>query len=122
MRHERSHTKIIATIGPATRNREILEQMIHEGVDVFRINCSHDTLEEHLKTIKSIHQLNEELGSSVAMLADLQGPKLRVGEMENDHIDLEDGQEFSFVTTPCNGDQEKAYISYELLPLDVINR
>jgi len=119
MRHERSHTKIIATIGPATRDREILEQMFHEGVDVCRINCSHDTLEEHRKTIESIHKLNEELGSNVAILADLQGPKLRVGEMENGQIDLNDGQEYSFVTTPCLGDQEKAYISYNQLPLDV---
>jgi len=119
MRHERSHTKIIATIGPATRNREILEQMIREGVDVFRINFSHGTHEEHLKTIRFIQQLNDELGSSVAILADLQGPKLRVGEMENDQFNLEDGQEFSFVTTPCKGDREKAYISYEQLPKDV---
>jgi len=93
--------------------------MIHEGVDVFRINFSHGTHEEQLKTIKFIQQLNDELGSSVAMLADLQGPKLRVGEMENDQIDLVDGQLFSFVTTPCKGDREKAYISYEQLPKDV---
>ena len=119
MRHERSHTKIIATIGPATRNRQVLEQMIHEGVDVCRINCSHDTHEEHLKTIQFIHELNEELGSHVAILADLQGPKLRVGEMENDGVMLTGGQEFQFVTTPCTGDTEKAYISYELLPRDV---
>ena len=119
MRHERSHTKIIATIGPATRNREILEQMIHEGVDVFRINCSHDTHQEHSKTIRAIHELNEELGSHVAILADLQGPKLRVGEMKDNGVVLEDGQEFLFVATPCTGDSEKAYISYETLPKDV---
>ena len=119
MRHERSHTKIIATIGPVTRNKETLEQMIHEGIDVCRINCSHDTHEEHLKTIRFIHELNEELGSSVAILGDLQGPKLRVGVMENDKVVLEDGQEFSFVTTPCTGTSEKAYLSYEKLPADV---
>ncbi|MEN8229674.1 MAG: pyruvate kinase [Bacteroidota bacterium] len=119
MRQERSHTKVIATIGPATRSREILEQMFQEGVDVCRINCSHDTHEEHLKTIKFIHQLNEELGTHVAILADLQGPKLRVGEMENDQIELEDGEEYSFVTTACIGDRERAYISYERLPMDV---
>ena len=118
MRHERSHTKIIATTGPATHSKEILEQMIHEGVDVFRINFSHGTHEEHQKTIRSIQQLNNELGSKVAILADLQGPKLRVGEMVNNQIDLVDGQEFSFVTTPCTGDCEKAYISYEQLPRD----
>ena len=80
MRHERSHTKIIATIGPVTRNKETLAQMIHEGVDVCRINLSHDEHSEHLKTIRFINELNEELGSSVAILGDLQGPKLRVGK------------------------------------------
>ncbi len=119
MRHERSHTKIIATIGPITRNKEILEQLIHEGVDVLRVNLSHDTHEEHLKTIRYIKELNEELGSNVAILGDLQGPKLRVGAMENDKVILEDGQEFSFVTTPCTGTREKAYLSYDRLPKDV---
>ncbi|MCD4711196.1 MAG: pyruvate kinase, partial [Bacteroidales bacterium] len=119
MRHEKSHTKIIATIGPITRNKEILERMIHEGVDVFRINCSHDTHDEHLKTIRFIQELNEELGSNVAILGDLQGPKLRVGEMENSAVQLEDGQVFSFVTTPCTGTSEKAYLSYNRLPADV---
>ena len=119
MRQERSHTKIIATIGPVTRNKEILEKLIHEGVDVLRVNLSHDTHEEHLKTIRYIKELNEELGSNVAILGDLQGPKLRVGDMENDKVLLEDGQEFSFVTTPCTGTTEKAYLSYERLPVDV---
>jgi len=119
MRHERSHTKIITTLGPATRSREILVQMIQEGVDVCRINFSHGTHKEHLETIKLVHQINKELGSNVAILTDLQGPKLRVGEMENDKIELDDGQEYSFVTTPCTGDNKKAYISYGKLPMDV---
>ncbi len=119
MRQEKSHTKVIATIGPITRNKEILEKLIHEGVDVFRVNLSHDTHEEHLKTITYIKELNDELGSNVAILGDLQGPKLRVGNMENDKVLLEDGQEFSFVTTPCTGTAEKAYLSYERLPIDV---
>jgi pyruvate kinase len=119
MRQERSHTKVIATIGPVTRNKEILKKLIHEGVDVFRVNLSHDTHEEHLRTITYIKELNDELGSNVAILGDLQGPKLRVGNMENDKVQLEDGQEFSFVTTPCTGTAEKAYLSYERLPIDV---
>ena len=119
MRHERSHTKVIATIGPATRNKEILEKLIHEGVDVFRINLSHDTHQEHLKTIRYLNELNEELESSVAILGDLQGPKLRVGDMENDQVLLDDGQSFSFVSTPCTGTTEKAYLSYEKLAADV---
>ena len=119
MRHQRSHVKIIATIGPATRNLETLEMMIHEGVDVCRINCSHDTHAEHIKTINYVRQLNKKLGSSVAILADLQGPKLRVGEMMNDRVELVEGQEFSFVTFQCVGDAERAYISYPTLPVDV---
>lgn len=119
MRHERSHTKIIATVGPSSRDRNILEQMIQEGVDVFRINCSHGTHQEHLETIGVLHQLNEELHSNVAILADLQGPKLRIGEMHNNWVQLDDGQIFSFVTNPCTGDRTKAYISYEKLPVDV---
>jgi pyruvate kinase len=119
MRQERSHTKVIATIGPITRNKEILKKLINEGVDVLRVNLSHDTHEEHLRTITYIKELNDEMGSNVAILGDLQGPKLRVGNMENDKVLLEDGQEFSFVTTPCTGTAEKAYLSYERLPIDV---
>jgi pyruvate kinase len=111
---------MIATIGPVTRDKSVLERMIQEGVDVFRINLSHDTHQEHLKTIRFIHQLNEEMGSNVAILGDLQGPKLRIGVMENNGVQLEDGQKFSFVTTPCTGDIQKAYLSYERLPSDVI--
>ena len=119
MRHDRSHTKLIATIGPATRNKQILEKMFHEGVDVCRMNFSHDLHSEHLRTITYINELNKELGSNVAILADLQGPKLRVGMMENDQVILEDGQEFSFVTEPCTGTTEKAYMSYKKMPVDV---
>jgi pyruvate kinase len=118
MRHERSHTKVIATIGPATRNKEILREMFIEGLDVCRINCSHGTHEEHLQTIRFVRELNEELGSHVAILADLQGPKLRIGDMKDDGVELREGQEFSFVTTPCTGTEEKAYISYSQLPAD----
>lgn len=119
MRHLRSHTKVIATMGPATSKREVLEQMFHEGVDVCRINFSHGSHEEHLRIIKMVRELNKELQSNVAILADLQGPKLRVGEMKGGSVELKDGQEFSFVTTPCTGDEEQAYISYGALPADV---
>ena len=79
--------------------------MFHEGVDVCRFNCSHDTYEEHKKTIKYIKELNEELGTNVAILADLQGPKLRVGEMENGKVILEDGQTFCLRNHPLHWDQ-----------------
>ena len=119
MRHERSHTKIIATIGHASRSREILHKMILEGVDVCRLNFSHGSQEDHLEVIQIIRELNEELKSHVAILADLQGPKLRVGEMGDEVVELVDGQAYAFVTTLCTGNSERAYISYEQLPMDV---
>lgn len=119
MRHERSHAKIIATLGPATDEKRILEQMFHEGIDVVRLNFSHGDHSEHLERIRMVLELNEELNSNVALLADLQGPKLRVGDMENNGVELEEGAEFTFTTEPCTGTSKKAYISYDLLPHDV---
>jgi pyruvate kinase len=119
MRHERSHAKIIATVGPASDDIQLLEKMFHEGIDVIRLNFSHGGHEEQLGRIKKVLQLNEEMKCNVALLADLQGPKLRVGVMENDLVLLEAGQDFELTTEACIGTREKAYISYELLPQDV---
>jgi pyruvate kinase len=93
--------------------------MFEEGIDVCRLNFSHGSHEDHLASIKMIGALNEKYNSSVAILADLQGPKLRVGEMENNGVALADGSIFSFVSEPCIGTSEKAYMSYERLPQDV---
>ena len=119
MRHKRSHTNVIATIGPASGNREVIENMINEGIDVCRLNFSHGTHEDHKKVIEIILQLNEELNSSIAILADLQGPKLRIGTIEGGSVLLEEGDIFSLVTRECEGTKENAYISYERLPYDV---
>lgn len=120
MRHDRSHTKVIATLGPATSEIEVLRQMFMEGVDVCRLNFSHGTHEIHLENIHKIRELNEEMDVNVAILADLQGPKLRIGEVENNGVLLVDGAEFSLVSDYCLGTAEKAYMSYELLPMDVV--
>ena len=119
MRHDRSHAKIIATLGPSCDDKRILEQMVHEGIDVVRLNFSHGDHEEHLKRIQMVLEINEELNSNVALLADLQGPKLRVGVMENNGVMLEEGQIFILTTEKCIGTAEKAFISYDLLPKDV---
>ncbi len=118
MRHERSHTKIIATIGPASSSKEVLEKMIHEGIDVVRLNFSHGEYEDHLKVINTVLELNKKLNTHVALLADLQGPKLRVGEVENGVI-LEEGKNFKLTSEKCLGSVEKAYLSYEPLAKDV---
>ena len=83
-------TKIVATLGPATDSKETLTELAREGVNVFRINFSHADYENVKKTVKTIREINEENGYNVAILADLQGPKLRVGVMEEDVV-LNDG-------------------------------
>jgi pyruvate kinase len=91
MKQSSSKTKIVATIGPASSSKDILKRMIDEGVDVFRINFSHSKKEEFLVLINLIRELNGECESHVAVLADLQGPKLRIGEIENNLLELVQG-------------------------------
>ena len=119
MRHERSHTKVIATLGPASQDKEIMRQMYEEGIDVCRLNFSHGSHEDHLKNINTIRELNAEMDVNVAILADLQGPKLRIGTVQNNGVELVNGSEFKLVSEKCEGTSEKAYMSYELLPQDV---
>lgn len=94
-RHERSHTKVVATLGPASSSREVLEKLFEEGIDVCRLNFSHGSHEDHLKTINLIKKINAENHATVAILADLQGPKLRVGDMKDNGVELKDGSSFS---------------------------
>ena len=75
-------TKIIATMGPASSDKEILRQLFFEGVNVCRLNFSHGSHEDHAKTIQTIRELNDETGLNVAILADLQGPKIRTGKIK----------------------------------------
>lgn len=111
-------TKIVATVGPASNSREMLRALIKEGVDVFRLNFSHGSHEDHQKVINTVRELNEELGSTVALLLDLQGPKIRVQEVEPDIV-LERGQEFIITTRQLVGNREIASTSYQQLPKDV---
>ena len=119
MRQIYSQTKVIATLGPASDSKDIIHQMINEGVDVFRLNFSHSTKEEHLRLINLIKELNKELGTNVSILADLQGPKLRVDEIENNLILLEECDIITFVTEKCIGTKDHLYMSYQEFPKDV---
>ena len=110
-------TKIVATLGPACSDKETLKKMIFAGVNVFRINFSHADYEDVTERVKMIRDLNEETGRNVAVLADLQGPKLRVGVMEEAH--LKDGDTFTFTTEQCVGDNKKAFMTYKTFPQDV---
>ena len=111
-------TKIVATLGPATNTKEILEKMAAEGVNVFRVNFSHADYDVVKERIAQIRKINEERGYNVAILADLQGPKLRVGVME-DGVELKDGDTFIFTTEECIGTKEKAFMTYQRFPKDV---
>lgn len=112
-------TKIVATIGPASSSREVLKEMILKGVNVCRINFSHGSYDDHAAVIETIRGLNDEMGLNVAVLADLQGPKIRVREVENNAVELVQGEELIFTTDKCLGTKEKVSISYENLPTDV---
>ena len=112
-------TKIVATLGPATSKKETLKQMILEGVNVFRVNFSHADYNDVKKTIKTIRSLGEELETSTAILADLQGPKLRVGIMKQEVI-VEPGDIISFCTgEEFEGTAERVYMNYDNFPKDV---
>ncbi|MFY7671104.1 pyruvate kinase [Tenacibaculum sp. MEBiC06402] len=111
-------TKIVATLGPATNTKEILAEMGASGVNVFRINFSHADYDTVKERIRQIREINEERGYNVAILADLQGPKLRVGVME-DNVEVKAGDTFIFTTEECIGTKEKAYMTYQQFPKDV---
>lgn len=115
---KRKKTKIVATLGPAVGTKEKIKDLMIAGVNVFRINFSHANYEDVKSRIKYIRDLNTELNYNVGVLADLQGPKLRVGIMAEDVV-LNVGDEFIFTTDECTGDQTKAYMTYQMFPKDV---
>ena len=114
----RKKTKIVATLGPATSTKEVLKGMLEEGTDVFRINFSHADYNDVAERIKMIRELNEEFGFTAAILADLQGPKLRVGVMKEDVI-VYPGDEIIFATGErFEGSSDRVYMTYEKFPQD----
>ncbi len=112
-------TKIVATLGPASSDKEILRQMFQAGVNVCRLNFSHGSYEDHSAVIKTIRELNDETGCNVAILADLQGPKIRTNEMENNGVELINGTEVTIVTDKIIGTAQRFSINYPKLPQDV---
>ncbi|MGB1033076.1 MAG: pyruvate kinase, partial [Flavobacteriales bacterium] len=91
-------TKIVATIGPATSSYERLKDIINEGVDVIRLNFSHGNHDDHASVIQHVRKINEESENNIALLADLQGPKLRIDTVKDNGIELVDGEELVITT------------------------
>ena len=112
-------TKIIATVGPACNTYEKLLTLVQEGVNVFRLNFSHGTHAQHQQVIEHVKNINNTFPFNIAILADLQGPKLRVGEIENNALDLKKGDIFYFTNEYCIGTMEHIYISYPDFHKDV---
>ncbi len=113
------HTKIVATIGPASDQPEVLRDLIMAGVDVFRLNFSHGTADEHRQRIRRIRQASRECGREVAILQDLCGPKIRVGAMPPSGVELVAGSEVLITTADIIGSAKRFTCQYEALPHDV---
>ncbi len=118
MTKNRKRTKIVATLGPACNTKEIIENMMESGVNVFRVNFSHADYDDVTTKIKIIREINERRDFHVAILADLQGPKLRVGVM-GEKVKLKKDDTFTFTTDKCEGTSEKAFMTYQNFPKDV---
>lgn len=112
-------TKIVATVGPATASKEMLLNIINEGVNVIRINFSHGKHEDHHKIVEKVREINKENSLHIALLADLQGPKIRIGEIEGGKIEVEKGNEICFTSEQVVGSASKVYMSYSHFANDV---
>lgn len=111
-------TKIVATIGPASRNKKILTEMIQSGLNVIRMNFSHGSHEDHAETLKLVHRAEKSAKMPIAILQDLSGPKIRVGTIA-ENSELIKGDAFILTTKKCIGDGTRAYINYKKLPKEI---
>lgn len=119
MHRERRRTKIVATLGPASSSPEMLERLLVAGVDLFRLNFSHGTLDDKALLINRIRDVSARLGKEVGILADLQGPKIRTGKMAGDGMLLQKGQEVVITTADILGADGVIPTIYTELPRDV---
>lgn len=118
--HSIKRTKIVATVGPACDNFDAMVALVKAGVNVFRLNFSHGSHEDKARIIEIIRKINTSLPFNIAILADLQGPKLRVGEIENNALEIKPGDQLTFTNVKCIGNFEKIYVSYPNLHNDVV--
>jgi len=114
------HTKIVATLGPASSTPEVLERMVQAGIDVVRMNFSHGTADDHKARADGIRAAAAKFGRTVGILGDLQGPKIRVGKLENNKITLVVGEAFILDAQCKLGNQERVGLDYKDLPKDVV--
>jgi len=112
-------TKIVATIGPASEQPEVLARLLEAGVDVCRLNFSHGTQEEHQRRIETIREVGRRVGKDVGIMIDLKGPEIRIGTFEEGKIFLKEGDLFTLTTQQVVGNQERVWVQYEGIVNDV---
>ena len=112
-------TKIVCTIGPASRDADTMREMLEAGMNVARLNFSHGTHEEHRKTIETFRRVRDELDRPAAVLLDTKGPEIRLGDFENGSEILEEGDEFTLTSEECLGTKERVSTTYKALPSQV---
>jgi pyruvate kinase len=117
--HSQKRTKIVATVGPACETYDKLLALVKAGVNVFRLNFSHGAYDNKLEIINHIRKINKQEPYNIAILGDLQGPKLRVGDLEGGSLELKEGDEIILTTEKMVGTKEKIYVSYKNLATDV---
>src|SRR5580698_4397601 len=114
-----NRTKIVATMGPASAKKEVLLEMIKAGVNICRLNFSHGKAQDHKAIIDTIREINAVHKTNVGILADLQGPKIRIGLVKDGGIHLVNGTHITMTTHECIGDDNQIYITYDTFPQDV---
>ena len=112
-------TKIVCTIGPASRDADTMREMLEAGMNVARLNFSHGTHEEHRKTIETFRRVRDEQDRPAAVLLDTKGPEIRLGDFENGSEILEEGDEFTLTSEECPGTKERVSTTYKALPSQV---
>lgn len=113
-------TKIICTIGPASQEKSLLLELARKGMDMARLNLSHGTIEDHLKRIILIREVESEIGHKITIMGDLQGPKIRIGKVENDAVELIEGEEFIITNEQIEyGNSHKVSTAYKDLVIEV---
>ncbi|QDX82503.1 pyruvate kinase [Denitratisoma sp. DHT3] len=112
-------TKIVATLGPASSDEEVLTRMAQAGIDVVRLNFSHGTADDHRARVELLRRVTQKTGRTIGIMADLQGPKIRIGKFEHGHIDLAPGDRFTLDVGCVSGNQERVGLDYPDLIDDV---
>ena len=109
-------TKIVCTIGPASRSREVMEKMLRAGMNIARINFSHGDFPEHREVIENLRAAARATGTRLAIMADLPGPKMRIGKFDREPIELEPGAFFTLTTDDGIGDLHRVSVTFSRLP------